>query len=73
MIKYEVPNQLTGIAESAATWEDAKILSEKLKAEYLAYLGNIFTITVLIENEDGTWTQALADAEGMPIPDWIPE
>ena len=67
MIKYEIPNQVTGIAEEAGTWEEAKILKAKIISEYMAYIGNIFAVSIKIQNEDGSWTQSVADSEGNPI------
>ena len=66
-IKYQVTSQLTGIAEEATNWEQAKELSKRVRQEYLDSLGNLFGITVLLQNEDGSWTQALCDENGLPI------
>lgn len=64
-IKYEVHNQLTGLNEEAYTFEDAKILSARLKEEYMVRnVNDLFLISVLVQNEDGSWTQGLADSEG---------
>jgi hypothetical protein len=66
--KYTVHNQLTGLQEEAFTFEDAKVLQARIKADYLASIEGVFGITVLVENEDGSWTQSLADENGNPIP-----
>jgi hypothetical protein len=66
-IKYEIHNQLTGLLEQAATFEEAKILKERIRAEYIASIESLFQITALVQNEDGSWTQSLADANGQPI------
>jgi hypothetical protein len=64
---YEIHNQLTGQLEQAATFEEAKILKERIRAEYIASIESLFQLTVLVQNEDGSWTQSLADADGQPI------
>jgi len=73
MLKYEVPNQLTGVPESAASWEEAIALKQKLIQDFMEHMGDLHPISVLIQNEDGSWKQTLADENGYPIPDWIPE
>lgn len=65
--KYSIHNQLTGRQEEALTFEDAKILQEKIKQAYYETIQGLFTITVLIENSDNTWTQSVADENGNPI------
>jgi hypothetical protein len=65
-IKYEVHNQLTGLPEEAASFEEAQVLQNKIRAEYMASIENCFAISVLIQNEDGSWTQSLADVNGEP-------
>ncbi len=67
MIKYEVPNQLTGIPEQAETFEEAKALQARIRAEYMATIESCFTISVLVQNEDGSWTQSQADENGNPL------
>jgi hypothetical protein len=66
-IIYEIHNQLTGQLEQAATFEEAKILQERIRAEYIASIEGLFQITTLVQNEDGSWAQSLADAYGQPI------
>ena len=58
-IIYEIHNQLTGQLEQAATFEEAKILQERIRAEYIAGIEGLFQITTLVQNEDGSWTQSL--------------
>ena len=65
--KYLIHNQLTGLQEEALTFEDAKILQDKIKQAYYETIQGLFTITVLIQNEDGLWTQSVADENGNPI------
>lgn len=65
--KYAIHNQLTGLQEEALTFEDAKILQARIKADYLASIEVLFTITVLVQNEDESWTQSVADENGYPI------
>lgn len=67
-VKYECHNQLTGLLEEAPSFEEAKVLRDRLKAEYIAALVDpLFLISVLVQNENGSWTQALADKNGYPI------
>jgi hypothetical protein len=65
--KYSIHNQLTGLQEETLTFEDVKALQQRLKQEWLEYNTGLFTITVLVENEDGSWTQSVADDNGEPI------
>lgn len=67
MKKYNVFNQLTGKPEEASTYEEALILQKKIKDEYYASIEGIFTITVLVKNEDETWTQSVSDNQGNPL------
>lgn len=72
MIKYEVANQLTGIPEQAETYEQAIALREQVRNQYIAAMVDpLFRITVLIQNEDESWTQTLADENGQPITDFF--
>ena len=65
MLKYECHNQLTGNLEEASTFEEAKALRDRLRAEYIAaHVDPLFQISVLVQNEDGSWTQGLADENG---------
>ena len=66
-IKYQVTNQLTGIQEFADSFEEALKLQARLRDEYLKTLDPLFAMTVLVENEDGSWTQSLADEHGNPV------
>jgi hypothetical protein len=66
-LQYEIPNQLTGVSEKANTFEEALALQSRLRNEYFAMLESLFTITVLVQNEDGSWTQSVADESGNPI------
>ena len=66
-VKYEVHNQLTGIPEQADTFEEAKLLQTRIRNEYMASIESCFAISVLIQNEDNSWTQSLADENGGPI------
>jgi hypothetical protein len=66
-VKYEVPNQLTGTPIEADSWEEAKILQQQVRQEYMDHIAGCFTITVKIQNEDGSWTYAAADENGEPI------
>lgn len=65
--KYSIHNQLTGLQEEALTFEDSLALQEQIRQAYYATIQGLFTITVLVQNEDGSWTQTVADADGNPI------
>lgn len=65
--KYNIHNQLTGLQEEALTFEDAKILQDKIRQDYYKTIEGLFTITVLVQNEDNSWTQSVADENGNPI------
>ncbi len=65
--KYNIHNQLTGLQEEAITFEEAKILQDKIRQEYYKTIEGLFAITVLVQNEDNSWTQSLADENGNPI------
>lgn len=68
MRKYEVPNQLTGVSEEAATFEEAVALRTQLKGQFIAdRVDPLYVITVLVQNEDGSWTQSVADEHGDPV------
>jgi len=64
---YEVHNQVTGLLEQAQTFEDALVLQERIKQDYLEFNKELFLIAVSTQNEDGSWTQALADENGNPV------
>lgn len=68
-LKYEVYNRLTGLPEEAPDFESAKILRDRLMAEYIeAVVRPAFrAITVLVQLEDGSWKQTLADENGQPV------
>lgn len=69
MKKYEVHNQLTGMLEQAASFDEAKQLQSRLLDEYWQSIKDgLFQITVLVENDDGSWTQSLSDDVGEPVP-----
>lgn len=68
MRKYEVPNQLTGISEEVATFQEAVALRTQLRDQFIAdRVDPLYVITVLVQNEDGTWTQSVADENGDPV------
>ena len=67
MKKYNVFNQLTGKAEEVSTYEEALTLKEKIRNDYYASIEGLFTITVLVKNEDDTWTQSISDNQGNPL------
>jgi hypothetical protein len=65
--KYEVHNQLTGLSETAIDFSDIKIIQARVKQEYMVVIESLFEITVLVENEDGSWTQSVCDKNGEAI------
>ena len=64
--KYQVENQLTGIANEAETFLEIQQIREKNIADFLDF-ANLFVITILVENEDGAWVQSVPDENGEPI------
>ena len=60
--KWAVHNQKTGLQEELDSFEAMKARRLEIIEE-----SHLFDITVLVQNEDGTWTQTLADANGDPI------
>ena len=67
MRKYQIHNQVTGLSEEAPTFQDALILRERIKQDYLEFVKGLFDITVLTQNEDGSWTYAASDENGDPV------
>jgi hypothetical protein len=73
-LKYELHDPLSGEFKTAPNFEEAKSLRLQLRNNYINEVVNkMIAITVLIENEDGSWTQALADDEGNPVPPTLPD
>ena len=60
--KWAVHNQVTGLQEELDSFEAMKARRLEIIEE-----SHLFDITVLVQNEDGTWTQTLADANGDPV------
>jgi hypothetical protein len=67
MRKYQVHNQVTGLSEEAPTFQDALTLQARIKQDFLEFNKSLFNITVLTQNEDGSWTYAASDENGDPI------
>ena len=61
--KWAVHNQITGLQEELDSFEAIKTRRLEIIEE-----SHLFDITVLVQNEDGSWTQTLADANGDPVP-----
>jgi hypothetical protein len=61
--KWAVHNQITGLQEELDSFEAMKARRLEIIEE-----SHLFDITVLVQNEDETWTQTLADANGDPVP-----
>lgn len=61
--KWAVHNQVTGLQEELDSFEAIKARRLEIIEE-----SRLFDITVLVQNEDETWTQTLADANGDPVP-----
>ncbi len=61
--KWSVHNQTTGLQEELDSFEAIKVRRLEIIEE-----SHLFDITVLVQNEDGTWTQSLADSNGDPVP-----
>ena len=61
--KWAVHNQVTGLQEELDSFEAMKVRRLEIIEE-----SHLFDITVLVQNEDETWTQSLADENGDPVP-----
>ena len=61
--KWAVHNQTTGLQEELDSFEAMKTRRLEIIEE-----SHLFDITVLVQNEDNTWTRSLADENGDPIP-----
>jgi hypothetical protein len=61
-IKWAIHNQITGLQEELDSFEAIKTRRLEIIEE-----SHLFDITVLVQNEDETWTQTLADANGDPV------
>jgi len=61
--KWAIHNQITGLQEELDSFEAIKARRLEVIEE-----SGLFNITVLVQNEDETWTQTLADANGDPVP-----
>lgn len=61
--KWLVHNQGTGLQEERDSFEAIKERRLEIIEE-----SHLFDITVMVKNENGTWTQSLADKNGDPIP-----
>ena len=61
--KWAVHNQTTGLQEELDSFEAIKARRLEIIEE-----SHLFDITVLVQNEDGTWTQSLTNENGDPIP-----
>ena len=61
--KWAIYNHNTSLQEELDSFE-------AIKARRLEIIeqSRLFDITVLVQNEDETWTQSLADANGDPVP-----
>lgn len=64
--KYQINCQISGLPETANTWKEAKVLQKEIIDRHWQTIKNCFDISVLTENEDGSWTQAKADKNGNP-------
>lgn len=67
MKKYEIHNQLTGLSEETYSFEEAVELQKELRLKYCEYQ-NIYEITIMLQNEDGSWTQSRIDENGDALP-----
>lgn len=63
---YSIHNQLTGLIESANTYSDALVLQARIKSEW-EISQELFAITILVTNEDGSITQSRVDSNGDPL------
>lgn len=63
MKKYEIHNQLTGLSEEVNTFVEALELQKKIRLEYCDYC-HISEITIMLQQEDGSWSQGNCDENG---------
>ena len=61
--KWAIYNQTTGLQEESDSFETIKARRLEIIEE-----SHLFDITVLVQNQDNTWTQSLADNNGDPVP-----
>jgi hypothetical protein len=64
--KYQVENQITGIADEADTFDEIKQIRLQNLDKFALHAG-YFVITILEQNEDGAWVQSVPDENGDPI------
>jgi len=57
----------------AIDFSDIKIIQSRIREEYIANIEKMFAITVLVENENGSWTQSECDKNGELVaqPDFV--
>lgn len=68
-VRYQIPNQVTGISDHADSWDEAQEIRQQNINAYVEHTaGDLFPITILIENTDGTITQRRCDILGNPLP-----
>lgn len=70
--KYIIYNQLTGSNIEASTYEEAVSVQTTLISEYMETLKDAFAISVMIKNDDESWTYYHPDENGAPIVASIP-
>ena len=71
--KYELWDQVLSVTHEAATWEEMQTIVAAAKETWVQHCATMFQPSVLTQNEDGSWKQSLADANGdaIPEPDWV--
>lgn len=65
--KYVVYDQRTGSNMEASTFEEAVSLQINLINSYMDTLKDAFAITVMVNNEDGSWSYYHHDENGDPV------
>ena len=65
--KYEIHDHITGQTIQVDTFDDIKNIQSRLREEWYKSIESMFRISVLIKNEDDSWTQYLAKDDGEPL------
>lgn len=65
--KYTIYDQLTGSNVEASTYEEAVSVQNTLLNTYMETIKDAFAISVMIKNDDESWTYHRPDENGDPI------
>lgn len=65
--KFFVSNHATGVMDEVDTLDEAIVLRDQAKADFLASMASAFQISVGVQLPSGAWVQAAADDQGQPV------